>query len=334
MSTMKSAQTVYYGPSSTTYPSAGSVSKGEAITALWTESTWCYIEYSVTGSSNKKRGYVPTNTINLTESVSAFSGTNSGMRYVQAADCPVYFGPNAITYPTCGSLSFREEVQYLGVKANNPSFAFIEYDVTGSTKKKRAWVYANNLATALPETTGVAIYTEGTKINSAGDYWHITQGWNGKNGHLGLDIIRHNASDTKIEGAEVYAIAPGTIVARNYNSANGNAVVIEHTTADGKTYYSMYGHLKQSYDKTTVAKNEAIGIMGNEGLQSQGEHLHLGISKDKVGTGFWGYARNSAGNKVTFTETKPGCKVFDSKQFYNPTKYFSQGDTFISDNYS
>ena len=186
MSTMKSAQTVYYGPSSTTYPSAGSVSKGEAITALWTESTWCYIEYSVTGSSIKQRGYVPTNTINLTESVRAFSGTNSGMRYVQAADCPVYFGPNAITYPTCGSLSFREEVQYLGVKANNPSFVFIEYDVTGSTKKKRAWVYANNLATALPETTGVAIYTEGTKINSAGDYWHITQGWNGKMDISGL----------------------------------------------------------------------------------------------------------------------------------------------------
>ena len=71
-------------------------------------------------------------------------------------------------------------------------------------------------------------------------------------------------------------------MARNYNSANGNAVVIEHTTADGKTYYSMYGHLKQSYDKTTVAKNEAIGIMGNEGLQSQGEHLHLGIDRKSV----------------------------------------------------
>lgn len=48
MSTMKSAQAVYYGPGSVLYPSAGSVASGEVVTALWKEGTWCYIQYSAT----------------------------------------------------------------------------------------------------------------------------------------------------------------------------------------------------------------------------------------------------------------------------------------------
>lgn len=35
MSTMKSAQAVYYGPGFVLYPSAGSVASGEVVTALW-----------------------------------------------------------------------------------------------------------------------------------------------------------------------------------------------------------------------------------------------------------------------------------------------------------
>lgn len=43
MSTMKSAQTVYYGPSTSTYPSVGSVSPNESVTVIWKEGTWVHL---------------------------------------------------------------------------------------------------------------------------------------------------------------------------------------------------------------------------------------------------------------------------------------------------
>ena len=50
---MKSAQTVYYGPAYSGYPSVGSVSANESVEYFWTEGAWCYICYSVSGTSNK-----------------------------------------------------------------------------------------------------------------------------------------------------------------------------------------------------------------------------------------------------------------------------------------
>lgn len=64
MARMKSAQTVYYGPAYSGYPSVGSVSANESIDFLWTEGAWCYIRYSVSGTANKKCGYVPETAVN------------------------------------------------------------------------------------------------------------------------------------------------------------------------------------------------------------------------------------------------------------------------------
>ena len=79
MARMKSAQTVYYGPAYSGYPSVGSVSANESVNFLWMEEAWCYIRYSVSGTANKKCGYVPETAVNhankslLTRSRQAYS---------------------------------------------------------------------------------------------------------------------------------------------------------------------------------------------------------------------------------------------------------------------
>ena len=112
MSTMKSAQTVYYGPSTSTYPWVGSVSQNETVTAIWKEGTWAHIEYSVTGTTNKKRGYVPTITVNITESVPTITNQNL-TRYVNTSGT-TYTGPASTGYVTAGSVSRGETVIYIG----------------------------------------------------------------------------------------------------------------------------------------------------------------------------------------------------------------------------
>ena len=144
MSTMKSAQTVYYGPSTSTYPSVGSVSQNETVTAIWIEGNWVHLEYSVTGTTNKKRGYVPTSTVNITESVPTITNQNL-IRYVNTSGT-TYTGPASTGYVAAGSVSRGETVIYIGQMFN--SYAFIEYAISGSSQKKRAYFYAGYLSTA------------------------------------------------------------------------------------------------------------------------------------------------------------------------------------------
>ena len=279
MSTMKSAQTVYYGPSSTTYPSAGSVSKGEAITALWTESIWCYIEYSVTGSSNKKRGYVPTNTINLTESVSAPSSSNPGTRYIQKV-CSTYFGPGTSGYAVADAMYYAMEVKYMGVKDSTNQYAFIEYSSNG-TNKKRAWIYANNLAIGnpAPPPTGFKTFKEGAYIPTgyplAGAY--VSQGWNDKHtnnkGHLGYDLTGITYAKPLFAGKVVKINTE-----LNESSWNGKYVCIEHTV-NGVTFYTAYCHLASVLveENKEVNLDTNLGKVGNTTAtgSSMGTHLHV-----------------------------------------------------------
>ena len=84
MARMKSAQTVYYGPAYSGYPSVGSVSANESVDFLWTEGAWCYIRYSVSGTANKKCGYVPETAVNhANESPLIYNDNNSGDRYIR-----------------------------------------------------------------------------------------------------------------------------------------------------------------------------------------------------------------------------------------------------------
>ena len=332
MSTMKSAQSVYFGPKAdvSIYPKVGSVSANEPVTAIWKEvangNTWAQIEYNVTGTSNKKRGYVLASTVNITETITTFNESKE-TRYVRTASS-TYLGPDANKYPVAGSVSLGESVNWI-CKVREGAYVYIEYNISGG-QKKRAYINANCLGTSAPEMAP-GRYVEGGKINSAGDYWHIHNGWNGSNGHLAIDIHRYNSSGTKINGGDIYAIASGTIVDSGYNAANGNYIVIRHATANSKTYYSFYCHLDKIYNKTTVSKNEAIGVMGTTGTASTGVHLHLAITKQQATGGTWGYYRNSSGNKSSFSGDN--FVDYESKRYYNPAKYFSLGETLIDNNY-
>lgn len=332
MSTMKSAQTVYYGPSTSTYPSAGSVSKNETITALWTESTWCYIEYNVTGSTNKKRGYVPTSTINLTQSVSTIPASGAGSRYVQTA-CSVYFGPNTSTYPTAGSLSYGETVQYLGVKDSSTQYAFVEYSVTGTSQKKRAWAYANNFATVLPNPTpsGYTTYKKGSTIPSglplAGAT--VTQGWNDKTtnnkGHLGYDMTGFTYARPLFAGTVVSVVT-------NNQSASGRAVCVSHTV-NGVSFYTTYCHLASvsvsANDVVTTSTN--LGVIGGSGNSSDttyGVHLHVCAYTGAPSTNPMGYCDSS--RRKTFEQVTSYANAYyygpdqtkfprcDGRCFYDP----------------
>lgn len=150
MAKMKTAQTVYYGPASSGYPSVGSVSANESVDFFWVEGTWCYIRYSVSGSSNKKCGYVRDTAVNHSgESQLIYNDNNGGTRYVRSGG-KTYTGPGSSGYVEAGSVDAGEAVTYTGYKYNN--YALVEYGVTGSSNKKRAWYSASDMTTE-PSTT-------------------------------------------------------------------------------------------------------------------------------------------------------------------------------------
>lgn len=146
MATMKSAQTVYEGPS-TSYHQVGSVSAGETISLKWKEmngsTTWAYIEYDVTGKGLKKCGYVLYSSVNGTTSVT-FAPT-MGTRYVRKG-CIPFYGPSNRGYSpvvdTYG-ISRGETIKYTGKKDGD--YAFMEY---GSNR--RFWVLASNMSDSFP----------------------------------------------------------------------------------------------------------------------------------------------------------------------------------------
>ena len=132
-------QTVYYGPSRSTYPEMGTVFTYDPIKWLWRENDWYFIEYPV--SAGQKRGYIPASAVsgaNNDSTTPLFSSliSNAGTRTVVSGDT-TYTGPDANGYPSAGSVSSGEKVMYLGYKENG--YSFIEYSVGDTSQKKRAF---------------------------------------------------------------------------------------------------------------------------------------------------------------------------------------------------
>ena len=93
MAKMRTAKKVYYGPS-TSYPEVGNVAINEAVDFFWVEGSWCYIRYAVSGSSNKKCGYVQDASVNYSGEKPLVSNSGTGgTRYIREGG-KTYTGPS------------------------------------------------------------------------------------------------------------------------------------------------------------------------------------------------------------------------------------------------
>lgn len=114
---------------------------------------------------------------------------------------------------------------------------------------------------------------EGTKC--------ITQGWSGGYSHGVTDGELYTAGKElayaiDISGSfNVLAVKDGEIIKTGVHSGFGNYIIIKHD--DG--LFSQYTHLKTvSIFSGVVKKGSVIGISGNTGSYSGGNHLHLQFS--------------------------------------------------------
>jgi len=100
--------------------------------------------------------------------------------------------------------------------------------------------------------------------------------------HRAVDVSNKNPYSTKI-----YPVANGTIKAKYYDSYGALTLVIEHKTASGKYYSSLYTHMSKYapnlYVGKTVKTTDYIGYIGETGL-AYGPHLHLEIAPCRLFT--------------------------------------------------
>ena len=92
----------------------------------------------------------------------------------------------------------------------------------------------------------------------------------------------HHGIDIKTNGDAVLATENnGTVVSVNHNTntGGGKTVTVEYTRADGSKTHVQYMHLSQIDVKKgdTVKAGQKLGVSGNTGTRTTGEHLHLGV---------------------------------------------------------
>lgn len=92
----------------------------------------------------------------------------------------------------------------------------------------------------------------------------------------------HHGIDIKTNSDAVLATENnGTIVAVNHNTntGSGKSVTVEYSRADGSTTRVQYMHLSQINVQKgdSVNAGQKLGVSGNTGSRTTGEHLHLGV---------------------------------------------------------
>lgn len=94
--------------------------------------------------------------------------------------------------------------------------------------------------------------------------------------HRAIDVSNKSPYSTKI-----YPVANGRIVAKYKDYYGALTVVIEHKTASGKYYSSLYTHMSKYnpniYVGMNITTDTYIGYMGETGY-AYGPHLHLEIA--------------------------------------------------------
>ena len=142
--------------------------------------------------------------------------------------------------------------------------------------------------------------------------------------HRAIDVSNKNPYSTKI-----YPVANGRIVAKYSDYYGALTIVIEHKTASGKYYSSLYTHMSKYAPNTYVGKNvtinDYIGYMGETGY-AYGPHLHLEISPCRL---YNQYDKNcSSWNKyVSYMN-----KIYKNGSFKGPREliYFPKQNVFFS----
>ncbi len=138
--------------------------------------------------------------------------------------------------------------------------------------------------------------------------------------HAGTDL-----GTTYATNVPIYAAAEGMVVALSHKSSCGGNIVYIHHNVNGKTYTTMYAHLRSIHvtPKQIVDRNTVIGIMGGD-KETQtwdkcttGLHLHF-----QIATGL--YLKDYS-NYSTFTS-----RSFNSRQIINIPK----GNAWFSDRWT
>ncbi|WP_113675833.1 hypothetical protein [Vallitalea guaymasensis] len=325
MSTIKTglssyARYVYHGPSSSSYKKLGSVSSGEVVTAFWREGSYLHIEYSVNGTSKKKRGCILASSVNLDESIPTITNSNVS-RYIYTSG-KAYTGPSSYGYTEADfGLPRGLRLKYVGQKINN--YAYVEfYDPStpvGSTPKKmRAYFYANNL--------GTAAFTP--NFYNYENIWTNTYVWNGPKGHL--------ANDYKNPGVQTKAFSDGIVYSKGNSkyTYNGYTITLLHAIGD-KMYFTFYPHMDTQPSiavGSVLLAGQDIHPYGGSGKSCTGKHVHLSIYRGVKSDNLVGYHRDNNGNKCTFYDNGTGKIDFESRRFFDNRKVFNTNGVIIRDN--
>jgi murein DD-endopeptidase MepM/ murein hydrolase activator NlpD len=92
--------------------------------------------------------------------------------------------------------------------------------------------------------------------------------------HMGIDY-------SAPIGTPVFSVATGKVVARGYNGAFGNLIILEHP-GGYQTYYAHLSNFNAELDVgNEVRRGFEIGYVGSTG-RSTGPHLHFELRKDGV----------------------------------------------------
>jgi murein DD-endopeptidase MepM/ murein hydrolase activator NlpD len=92
----------------------------------------------------------------------------------------------------------------------------------------------------------------------------------------------HHGIDIKTKGDAVLATENnGKVIATNHNEnkAGGKSITVEYTRADGTKTQVQYMHLSEINIRQgdTVNAGQKLGVSGNTGSRTTGEHLHFGV---------------------------------------------------------
>ena len=83
------------------------------------------------------------------------------------------------------------------------------------------------------------------------------------------------------QGAEVVAIAAGTVVSASYDNANGRMVRLRHPSGYESYYLHLSAFARGIRAGVHVAQGEVVGRVGATGLAT-GPHLHYGLKRNGV----------------------------------------------------